>query len=143
VENFLKKDGKMLIYFRSFWNILWTFGIFYYHLVLFVFIWYIFPVLLSCTKKNLATLLRTAAITVITFIGLCVIAVILFPQNLQWMAHTYIHTYVDICAVGSATRLGDTFWRWAQFLLLNRSMVSAQFFQKKTRKKFTVIRDKF
>jgi hypothetical protein len=32
-------------------------GIFYDHLVNFVFIWYIFPVLVSCTKKNLATLL--------------------------------------------------------------------------------------
>jgi hypothetical protein len=36
-------DGKMLIYFRTFWNSSWTFGIFYYHLVLFVFICYIFP----------------------------------------------------------------------------------------------------
>jgi hypothetical protein len=49
-------DGKILIYFRTFWNILWAFGLIYYHLVLFVFIWYIFPVLLPCTKKNLATL---------------------------------------------------------------------------------------
>jgi hypothetical protein len=31
--------GKMLIYFRTFWNILRAFGIFYYHLVLFAFIW--------------------------------------------------------------------------------------------------------
>jgi hypothetical protein len=31
-------DGKMLIYFRAFWNISMTFGIFYYHLVFFVFI---------------------------------------------------------------------------------------------------------
>jgi hypothetical protein len=37
-------------------NILWTFGIFYEHLVHFVVIWYIFPVLVSCTKKNLAAL---------------------------------------------------------------------------------------
>jgi hypothetical protein len=29
---------------------------FYDHLVHFVFIWYIFPALVSCTKKNLATL---------------------------------------------------------------------------------------
>jgi uncharacterized membrane protein len=35
-------DGKMLIYFSAFRNILRTFGIFYYYLVLFVFIWYIF-----------------------------------------------------------------------------------------------------
>jgi hypothetical protein len=45
-------------------DILWPFGmfyeymhgIFYDHLVHFVLIWYIFPVLVSCTKKNLATL---------------------------------------------------------------------------------------
>jgi hypothetical protein len=29
-------------YFRDIWNILGTFGIFYYHLVQFVFDWYIF-----------------------------------------------------------------------------------------------------
>jgi hypothetical protein len=34
-----------------------AFGIFYGHLVHFVVIWYIFPVLVFCTKKNLATLL--------------------------------------------------------------------------------------
>jgi hypothetical protein len=38
------------------WNILQTFGIFYDPLVHFAFIWYIFLVLVSCTKKNLATL---------------------------------------------------------------------------------------
>jgi hypothetical protein len=42
--------------FMSIWNILWTFGKFYDHSVHFVFIWYIFPVLVSCTMKNLATL---------------------------------------------------------------------------------------
>jgi hypothetical protein len=41
------------------WNILRPFGKFYDHLVHFVFIWYIFPVLVSCTKKNLATLVGT------------------------------------------------------------------------------------
>jgi hypothetical protein len=41
------------------WNILWIFGIFYDHSVHFVFIWYLFPVLVSCTKKNLATLAYT------------------------------------------------------------------------------------
>jgi hypothetical protein len=49
-------DWKLLIYFVPIWNILETFGIFYDHLVHFVFIWYIFPVLVSFTKKNLATL---------------------------------------------------------------------------------------
>jgi hypothetical protein len=52
-------DWKMLVYFIAIWNILWTFGILYGHLVHFVFIWYIFPVLVSCTKKNLATLILT------------------------------------------------------------------------------------
>jgi hypothetical protein len=46
-------DGKILIYFMAIWNTLRTFGIFYDHLVHFVFIWYIFPALVSCTKKNL------------------------------------------------------------------------------------------
>jgi hypothetical protein len=49
-------DWKMFIYFMAIWNILWRFGIFYVRLVHFVLIWYIFPVLVSCTKKNLATL---------------------------------------------------------------------------------------
>jgi hypothetical protein len=40
----------------AFCNISRTFGIFYNHMVHFVFIWYIFPVLVSCTKKNLASL---------------------------------------------------------------------------------------
>jgi hypothetical protein len=45
------------------WYILWRFGIFYRHLGYFMTIWYILwsfgtfcPVLVSCTKKNLATL---------------------------------------------------------------------------------------
>jgi hypothetical protein len=46
-----------MIYFIAIWNILLTFGIFYDHFVLLVFIWYIFPVLVSWTKKNLAALL--------------------------------------------------------------------------------------
>jgi hypothetical protein len=40
-------------------NILRTSGIFYNHLVHFTFIWYIFPVLVPCTKKNLATLVKS------------------------------------------------------------------------------------
>jgi hypothetical protein len=36
-------------------------GLFYDHLVHFVGIWYIFPILVCCTKKNLATLLVTLA----------------------------------------------------------------------------------
>jgi hypothetical protein len=38
------------------WNISWRFGVFYDHVVQFGFIWYIFPVWVPCTKKNLATL---------------------------------------------------------------------------------------
>jgi hypothetical protein len=49
-------DWKMLIYFMAIWNILSTFGEFYDHLVNFVLIWYIFPVLVSRTNKNLAIL---------------------------------------------------------------------------------------
>jgi hypothetical protein len=36
-------DWKMLICYMAIWDILRTFGIFYDHLVHFVFIWYIFP----------------------------------------------------------------------------------------------------
>jgi hypothetical protein len=53
-------DWKMLFYFLAIWNILHTFWIFYDHLVHFVFMWYIFTVLVSSTKKNLATLLGSA-----------------------------------------------------------------------------------
>jgi hypothetical protein len=49
-------DWKMLIYLMAIWNILQIIGLFYDHLVHFVFIWNIFPVLVICTKKNLATL---------------------------------------------------------------------------------------
>jgi hypothetical protein len=38
------------------WSILRPFGIFNGRLVYFVVIWYIFPVLVFCTEKNLATL---------------------------------------------------------------------------------------
>jgi hypothetical protein len=55
-----------LVYFLAIWYILWPFGIFYDHLVhtyilsplgIFCSVWYIFPFLVWCTKKNLATLL--------------------------------------------------------------------------------------
>jgi hypothetical protein len=38
-----------------FWYILWPFDKFSARLAYFVVIWYIFPVLVHCTKKNLAT----------------------------------------------------------------------------------------
>jgi hypothetical protein len=49
-------DWKMLIHLMAIWNTLRTWGIFYDHLVHFVFLWCIFKVLVSSTKKNLATL---------------------------------------------------------------------------------------
>jgi hypothetical protein len=49
-------DQKLLIHFMAICNILRTFGVFYDHLVHIVLIWYIFPVLVSRTNKNLATL---------------------------------------------------------------------------------------
>jgi hypothetical protein len=44
-------DWKMLIYFMAILNILQTFGIFYDHLVHFVFIWYIFPIWCIVSRK--------------------------------------------------------------------------------------------
>jgi hypothetical protein len=44
------------VYFMDIRYILQPFEIFYDRLVYFVVIWYIFPVLVHCTKKNLATL---------------------------------------------------------------------------------------
>jgi hypothetical protein len=41
------------------WSIFLPFGIFYGHFVYFHPFWYILPVLVFCTKKNLATLLYT------------------------------------------------------------------------------------
>jgi hypothetical protein len=60
---------KMLVYVTAVWSIVRQFGIFgtfgilcghlvytWGHVVYFMVIWYIFPVLVCCTKKNLATL---------------------------------------------------------------------------------------
>jgi hypothetical protein len=47
---------KMLVLFMTVCSILSPDGKFYGHFVHFVVIWYIFPVLVSCTEKNLATL---------------------------------------------------------------------------------------
>jgi hypothetical protein len=48
-------DWRMLIYFMAIWNFWLIFWIFYDHLAHFVFNWYIFPVLVSCTKNILET----------------------------------------------------------------------------------------
>jgi hypothetical protein len=49
----------ILIYFMATWSILQPIGICYDRLAYFVVIWYIFLVLVCCTKKNLATLVAT------------------------------------------------------------------------------------
>jgi hypothetical protein len=48
--------GKMFIYFMAIWNILQTFGIFCNHFEHFLVFGTLFSVLVSCTKKHLATL---------------------------------------------------------------------------------------
>jgi hypothetical protein len=47
---------KMLVYFMAIWSIFLPFGTFYGAWVYFVIVWYIFPVLVCCSPKNLATL---------------------------------------------------------------------------------------
>jgi hypothetical protein len=50
---------KMLVYVMTFWSILRPFGLFVAVIVLVLMsIWYIFTVLVCCSKKNLATLLH-------------------------------------------------------------------------------------
>jgi hypothetical protein len=44
-------DCKMLITFMAIWNTIRSFGIYYEHLVNFVLIWYIFPVLVYVPRK--------------------------------------------------------------------------------------------
>jgi hypothetical protein len=51
-------DWKILIYFMPIWNIFRAFGKYYGRLVQIMLIWYIFQVLVSNTKKNLATLVH-------------------------------------------------------------------------------------
>jgi hypothetical protein len=49
---------KMLVYFMAVWSIIWPSGIFCGFLVYLTAIWHISPVFVSCSKKNLATLLH-------------------------------------------------------------------------------------
>jgi hypothetical protein len=56
---------KMLVYFTAIWFILLPFGIFCGHLIHFMFILNIFPILVCCTNKNLATLDETRAARVL------------------------------------------------------------------------------
>jgi hypothetical protein len=93
-------------YFMAIWNISWRFGIFYDHLVDFVFIWYIFPVLVSCNKKNLATLVYYMGRLnkyVEYFIGAFAM------ENFQ------VFFYVGLGGLGS---LGEVFHRVARFFLV-------------------------
>jgi hypothetical protein len=67
-------------------NILRTFGVFYGRLEHSVLIWYIFPVLVSCTKKNLAALNWTHVEKTVLWSQFLVHvfpAEILFAQNFQ------------------------------------------------------------
>jgi hypothetical protein len=52
------------VYFMDIWSILQLLDIFYGHLVYLVLIRYIFPSLVYCTKKNLATLPASMIITI-------------------------------------------------------------------------------
>jgi hypothetical protein len=51
-------EWKILVYIKTTWSILRPLEIFYGHLVYFVTIRYIIPILVYCIKKNLATLVR-------------------------------------------------------------------------------------
>jgi hypothetical protein len=51
---------EMLVYFRDIWSILRQVDIFQGHFVFLMVIWYIFPILGCCNKKNLATLEQAA-----------------------------------------------------------------------------------
>jgi hypothetical protein len=55
-----------LVYLVSIWYILWSIGTFCGRLVYFVVIWFIFSVLVCCTQKNLATLLKVPKYSVNT-----------------------------------------------------------------------------
>jgi hypothetical protein len=48
-----------LLTYMAIWSILRPFGIFCDHLVHFIVIWLIFPVLVSCSRKNLAALVKS------------------------------------------------------------------------------------
>jgi hypothetical protein len=62
---------KMMVYFMDSWSILRSFVIFYRHLVYVVRgnLVYFSPVLVFCTKKNLATLLAISRLKSNAFLG--------------------------------------------------------------------------
>jgi hypothetical protein len=55
------------VYFMAIWSILLQFGILCGHMVYFMVLWYIFPVLVYYTKKNLATLLISRLVPILAF----------------------------------------------------------------------------
>jgi hypothetical protein len=79
--------------------------IFYGHLVKFVVIWYIFPVLVFCTKKNLATLLATHhhleryEIDLDYFIGNKnkLLAIVSLSRRRHVCIFTYVYIHLYIC----------------------------------------------
>jgi hypothetical protein len=70
----------------DFWHILQPFCIFHVHLVYFVVIWYIFPVLVCCTKKNLATLLGP-----MFFLNIFMANAFISPFSTQFRLSHFIH----------------------------------------------------
>jgi hypothetical protein len=88
-------------YFMAIWYILWSFGIFCGHLVYFEVIWYIlgsfgifFPVLVSCTKKNLATLIGSSYVFVYFIVAVTVLT------RWPWQSICMLKTrFIYICRI--------------------------------------------
>jgi hypothetical protein len=77
---------KMSVYLMDTWSILRSFVIFYLHLGKLVVIWYLFPVLVFCTKKNLATLISSEKNSRIAENVFTVVAVKILPAK-----NMYVH----------------------------------------------------
>jgi hypothetical protein len=77
---------KMLAYFMDNWFILQPFGVLYGHLAYFLVIWCIFPHLVCCTKKNLATLITAR------------------HAYKRIRAHANVHTVSNVCMKEPAFR---------------------------------------
>jgi hypothetical protein len=84
--------------FMAIWNICQTYWIFYDHLVHFVFNWYIlcsfgtfFPALVSCTQKNLATLVYAFLV----FEHFCALGKLksFATVRIKWIKKTYFSTW--------------------------------------------------
>jgi hypothetical protein len=101
-------EFKKLVYYMAIWNILQPFGILYGHLVISWQIWYIFPVLVYCVKKNLAALLRICFPNVLSqqtrtsakiLSAQRVAGTAILPQGCQifWVKHTKTEKYQWPC----------------------------------------------